>query len=174
MTESMCDQVTERLAVGEPLAELSEHVSTCSSCQGVVAVSSRLGATHHAVDPGLGFSARMTVGAQHRLVVRRRRRLAAGLAATVVTGAFGILVVAHVPSESRREPLAIQPPSTRHDRDLPERDTPERDTPSATDDDLAALIQLADVDRSAHLSARWSHIKRPLAPYKKLLKGVVP
>jgi hypothetical protein len=167
----MCDQVIERVALGEPLAELSEHVSTCSSCQGVVSVSSQLGATHHAVDPGLGFSARMTVGAQHRLVVRRRRRFAAGLAATVVTGAFGVFVVAHVPAESPRSPVATQQPA-RHDAS--EREPAERDTPAATDDDLAALIQLADTDRSARASARWRNIEQPLEPYKKLLKGVTP
>jgi hypothetical protein len=175
MTESMCDQVTERVALGEPLAELSEHVSSCSSCQGVVAVSSQLGATHHAVDPGLGFSARMTVGAQHRLGVRRRRRLATGLAATVVTGAFGVLIVAHAPAGSPGEP-----PRTATQRPEPPRleqpDQPDREPPRAsdTDADLAALVQLADVDRSARLSAPWRHIKKPLAPYKRLVKGVVP
>jgi hypothetical protein len=167
----MCDQVTERLAMGEPLAELSEHVSSCESCQGVVAVSSQLGATHHAVDPGLGFSARMTVGAQHRLVVRRRRRLATGLAATVVTGAFGVLIVAHAPSGSPGEHVATQPPQ----RPLqPEQPVQEPPKVNDSDADLAALVQLADVDRSARLSARWTHIKKPLAPYKKLVKGVVP
>jgi hypothetical protein len=168
MTLSMCDQVAERLALGQPLEELSEHAATCASCQGLVAVSSQLGASHHAVDPGLGFSARMTVGAQHRLAVRRRRRLAAGLAATVATGALGVLFVAHVPMESPREHVqTMQPPS-------PRPDEPRREAPEATDADLAALVQLADVDRSSHLSANWKSIKKPLAPYKKLVKGVAP
>jgi hypothetical protein len=169
----MCDQVTERLAMGEPLAELSEHVSSCESCQGVVAVSSQLGATHHAVDPGLGFSARMTVGAQHRLVVRRRRRLATGLAATVVTGAFGVLLVAHAPSGSPGEQVATQPPQRPLQPEQPVQEPPKVNDSDA-DADLAALVQLADVDRSARLSARWTRIKKPLAPYKKLVKGVVP
>lgn len=167
MTESMCDRVTERLALGEPLGDLSEHVSSCSSCQGLVAVSGRLGATHHAVDPGLGFSARMTVGAQHRLGVRRRRRLAAGLAATVATGMFGVFLVAHTSEPSPREPALARPPSP----PAPDKLQPD---PAASDDDLAALVQLADVDRASRLSARWSHIEKPLAPYKKLLKGVLP
>src|SRR4051812_49778261 len=103
MTEAMCNQVAERLALGEPLGELSEHVSGCASCQGLVAVSGRLAATHHAVDPGLGFSARMTVGAQHRIGVRRRRRLAAGLAGSVATGRFGgFLVYPHTPPSAPR------------------------------------------------------------------------
>ncbi|HEX3766445.1 MAG TPA: hypothetical protein VHW23_47455 [Kofleriaceae bacterium] len=163
----MCDRVAERLALGEPLGDLSEHVSGCASCQGLVTVSSRLAATHHAVDPGLGFSSRMTVGAQHRLSVRRRRRLAAGLAATVATGMLGVFVVAHDP---RHEQTAqINPPA-------PVAEPPGKQSPGepATDDDLAALAQLADVDHASQLSADWHRIEKPVAPYKKLLKGAVP
>ena len=155
----------------KPLGELSEHVSSCTGCQGLVAVSGQLGATHHAVDPGLGFSARMTVGAQHRLGVRRRRRLAAGLAATVATGMFGVFVVAHNPARpdaprpsAQNQPLASATSSRE----------PAPPTEQAGDEDLAALAQLADVDHASHLSADWHLIRKPLAPYKKLLKGVVP
>jgi len=163
MTEAMCDQVAERLALGEPLGDLSEHVAGCTSCQGLVAVSGRLAATHHAVDPGLGFSARMTVGAQHRLGVRRRRRLAAGLAVSVATGMFGVFLVTHHPATEPQQPTMKVPP--------PEQ----REQPSeANDDDLAALAQLGDVDRASRLSADWRFIEKPLAPYKKLVKGVEP
>jgi hypothetical protein len=167
MTESMCDQVAERLALGEPLGDLSEHVSGCASCRGLVTVSDQLAATHHAVDPGLGFSARMTVGAQHRLGVRRRRRLAAGLAVSVATGMFGVFVVTHHPAGS---------PDAHHQTTQPPR--PERHEPPTTepasDDDLAALAQLGDVDHASRLSADWRFIEKPLAPYKKLVKGVEP
>ncbi len=171
MTESMCDQVAERLALGEPLGDLSEHVSGCASCQGLVAVSGQLAATHHAVDPGLGFSARMTVGAQHRLGVRRRCRLAVGLAATVATGMFGVFLVAHHPAEPTEvsRPTVKNPPP-----DRPDRPEPPAPTEPATDDDLAALAQLGDVDHASHLSADWRFIEKPLAPYKKLVKGDVP
>jgi hypothetical protein len=165
MTEAMCDQVTERLALGEPLGDLSEHVSGCASCQGLVTVSGRLAATHHAVDPGLGFSARMTVGAQHRLGVRRRRRLAAGLAVSVATGMFGVFLVTHHPAtEPQQQTMKITPPA-QHEPAQPTE---------ATDDDLAALAQLGDVDRASRLSADWRGIEKPLAPYKKLVKGVEP
>lgn len=170
MTESMCDQVAERLALGEPLGELSEHVSGCAGCQGLVTVSGRLAGTHHAVDPGLGFSARMTVGAQHRLGVRRRRRLAAGLAVSVATGMFGVFLVAHHPAGSDGPQRAVQtPPSHRDTR--PELQPAPGPVP---DDDLAALAQLADVDHASRLSADWGFIEKPLAPYKKLVKGDVP
>lgn len=168
MTESMCDQVAERLALGEPLGDLSEHVPGCTSCQGLVTVSGRLAATHHAVDPGLGFSARMTVGAQHRLGVRRRRRLAAGLAVSVATGMFGVFLVAHHPTGSTEATQTIKSPSE------PEPRPSEPPSEPASDDDLAALAQLADVDHASRVSADWHRIEKPLAPYKKLVKGVVP
>jgi hypothetical protein len=166
MTEAMCDQVAERLALGEPLGDLSEHVSGCASCQGLVAVSGRLAATHHAVDPGLGFSARMTVGAQHRIGVRRRRRLAAGLAVSVATGMFGVFLVTHHPSTEAPRP------TMKNQR--PEQPEPPPPSEPATDDDLAALAQLGDIDHASRLSADWRFIEKPLAPYKKLVKGVEP
>jgi hypothetical protein len=164
MTLSLCDQVTERVALGDALAELSEHVETCARCARVVVMSSQLGATRHAVDPGLGFSARMTVGAQHRIGVRRRRRLAAGLAATVASGALAVVFVTRAPEDHvpvHTAALRTPPPTL---------------APAATDDDddLAALVQLADVDRASRLSARWGHIKKPLRPYKQLIEGVTP
>jgi hypothetical protein len=175
MTESLCEEVAERVALGEALAELSEHVSSCESCQGLVAVSNKLGAAHHAVDPGLGFSARMTVGAQHLLGVRRRRRFAAGLAATVATGMFGVFVVARSPESTApapTDPTTARPmPPTDQDRNQ-DRNKDAAEEPA--DADLAALVDLADTERSSHLSAHWGHIKKPLSPYKKLLKGVVP
>jgi hypothetical protein len=171
MTEAMCNQVAERLALGEPLGELSEHAASCASCRGLVSVSGKLAATHHAVDPGLGFSARMTVGAQHLLGVRRRRRLAVGLAATVATGMFGVFIVAHGP-DSQSTDRGLAPPTAPTQKLQAERDT-EPTTPSA-DDDLAALAELGDPVHATRESARWKHIVKPLAPYKKLLKGVVP
>jgi hypothetical protein len=172
MTESLCDVVAERVALGEALAELSEHVSSCESCQGLVAVSNKLGGTHHAVDPGLGFSARMTVGAQHLLGVRRRRRLAAGLAATVATGMFGVFVVARSPESAA--PAPIDPTIARPNPGPTEQDRNKDAAEEPADADLAALVDLADTERSSHLSAHWGHIKKPLSPYKKLLKGVLP
>ena len=167
MTEVMCDQVAERLALGEPLGDLSEHVAGCASCQGLVTVSGQLAATRHAVDPGLGFSARMTVGAQHRLGVRRRRRLAAGLAVSVATGMFGVFLVAHHPAALDAQKPIMQDPALKRDKPEPSRREP------VSDDDLAALAQLADVDHASRLSANWRHIEKPLAPYKKLVKGDV-
>ncbi len=180
MTQSQCDQVAERVALGEALAELSEHAQTCASCARLVAMSTQLGASHHAVDPGLGFSARMTVGAQHRLAVRRRRRVAAGLAATVASGAFAVFFVTRSPVEpstpSVALPTAEQPErDDRDDRDNRDDSTePREQAEPATDEDLAALMQMADVGRASRLSARWGQIKKPLRPYQQLIEGVTP
>lgn len=167
MTLSTCDQVAERIALGEPLGELSGHAETCEQCRDLVAVSSKLGATRHAVDPGLGFTARMTVGAQHRIAARRRQRLAAVLAATVASGAIGVFFVSH--TNEPPPPVAIE---LREPKD-PGPDKA-KDQVKPEDEDLAALVEFADVDRASRVSARWRHIERPLAPYKKLLKGEAP
>jgi hypothetical protein len=55
----------------------------------------------------------------------------------------------------------------------PTAPTAEDEQPSeASDEDLAELVDLADVRRSTRISARWSHIKKPLAAYEKLLEGI--
>jgi hypothetical protein len=160
---STCDAVAERVALAEPLNELAEHVASCERCQRVVELPGKLVATRHPIDPGLGFSARMTVGAQHRIVARRRQRVAVGLAATVAAGVIGVFLVTRSPVETTSTVATDTRP------------TPTQPVVEPTsDDDLKALINLADVDRSSRLSARWSHIEKPLSPYRKLLQGVTP
>jgi hypothetical protein len=163
MTRLVCDDVAERVALGESLAELAEHAATCTTCQPLVAMATRLAAARHDVDPGLGFSARMTVGAQHRIAVRRRRRLAVGFAATVAASSLGVFVVTRAP-QAEHSQLGVAPPQPAH----------EPAEQPLGDDDLAALVQLADVDQARHLSARWGHIERPLAPYRTLIRRVTP
>jgi len=171
MTRSLCDQVTERIALGAALGELAEHAATCTSCQPFVAMSEQLGATRHAVDPGLGFSARMTIGAQHRIAVRRRRRFAAGLAASVATGALGVFLVTHTPAE---RPFVTVSPVGQDLRPHRNDDAPLPDVAGGGEADLAALAVGADADVAPRLSARWSRVKKPLAAYRKLLKEVTP
>lgn len=158
-----CDAVAERVALGDSLGELAEHAARCERCKRVVSLPAALGATRSDVDPGLGFSARMTVGAQHRIAVRKRRRVAAGLAATVTAGVFGVFLFTRsaepVTSTVATDP---RPPVT------------DPIVAPTSDDDLKALINLADVGRSSRLSARWAHIENPLSPYRKLLRGVRP
>ena len=75
--KSHCEEVAERLALGASLAPLAEHLAGCAGCRQLAEMPRRIGAARQAVDPGLGFSARITAGAQHLIGVRRRRRVAA-------------------------------------------------------------------------------------------------
>lgn len=174
--KSRCTAVLERVALGESLAgnqdveNLAPHVAECSQCQKVIAMARMLGAAsitgRGAVDPGLGFSARMTVAAQQRLGERRRRRIAATLAASVAVASLAVFLVTRTPAQPEEEPAGIV---------YPIHPTPEDDHPVALDDrDLAGLVRLADTKRARRVSAPWGRIQKPLAPYMKLVKGVAP
>ena len=156
---SQCDAVAERLALGESLDPLADHVASCAACTRLVEMPRRIGAARQEIDPGLGFSARMTAGAQHRIAVRRRRRVAAGLAATVAAGTLGVFVLTRQPSE----PL----PAVGFPQPVAEEDV--RPTPAAADD-LETLVNLADTGRSVRMSANWRALERPLAGYRKLVE----
>lgn len=157
-----CDTVAERIALGEPLGDLAGHAATCERCSAIADMPGKLGATHHEIDPGLGFTARMTIGAQHRIAQRRRRRVAAALGTTVAAGVVAVFFLT-------RTPAADAPTSTAST----ETQVVDPTLEPATDAELKALVDLADVNRSAHLSANWRRIKKPLSPYRKLLQGVV-
>ena len=167
-----CDTVAERIALGEPLGDLAEHAASCARCRGLVALPAELGALRHESDPGLGFTARLTSGAQHRLAVRRRRRVALGLAGAVAAAVLAVFMFARQPDEG---PVAITLPQlpqpaaiTSHTPD-PWKDP----APDAIDPDARALLHMAHAAR-AHHRAHWSRIEKPLAPYRELLEGVSP
>ena len=158
-----CDSVAELVATGEPLGELSEHVATCPHCQRTVAMPAQLATARRDVDPGLGFSARMIVGAQHRITMRKRRRVAASLAAVTCASAFAVFVVTRSPAHQPvlpENPIGTAPHST------------DEVAVPLDDNDLATLVDLADTPRTLHVSAPWRQIETPLLPYKKLVKGV--
>ncbi len=171
-----CERVTERIALGEPLGELSEHVASCASCRQLVEMPGRIAAgmatagDDPASDPGLGFSARMTVGAQHRIAVRRRRRIAGTAAAAVAACAVGVFALTRSSGshDDADHTAAVANPSN------PAAD--DRKPIVIPDDELAGLVRLADTDRAMHYHAPWSRIERPLRPYIQLVnsKGVAP
>ena len=182
---SICDAVAERVALGESLGELADHGATCERCRRVIALPAQLGAVHRDVDPGLGFTARMTAGAQHRLVVRRRRRIAAGLATSVAAGVVGVVVMMRAPEApvsrvATETQLAPTPTPTASDpelrQDLAEELSEDPWAPARPLDDaeLQLLVDLADVDRSLRVSARWRRIEKPVSPYRLLINGVSP
>ena len=81
-----------------------------------------------------------------------------------IAAAFAVFFVTRTPAE--HAPVV----GTTTGKPAPTLEQPE----PATDEDLAALLQMADVHRASHLSARWGHIKKPLRPYKQLIEGVTP
>ncbi|HEY5945836.1 MAG TPA: hypothetical protein VIV40_10110 [Kofleriaceae bacterium] len=171
---STCEQVAERVALGEPLGDAGEHAATCERCKRLVALPVEIGASRRDADPGLGFSARMTAGAQNRIVVRRRRRIAAGLAAAVAVTTLGVFAFTHERGTDNK--LATTPPqqpqpATKTDHENDPWDTSNNPDEDA-DEDVRALVQLANTDRSSKLSADWGRINAPLAPYRALLRGV--
>jgi hypothetical protein len=170
MSEPTCDLVAERLALGDSLAELDAHAATCERCKRLLALPASLAKTAHAADPGIGFSSRVTAGAQHRITVRRHRRIALASAMSVAAAALMVLVATRhaeepgvafaMPSLDKYKP-AVMPP---HD--------PWR--PREVDPDVRALVDLADVDQDLHFTANWGRIEKPLRPYKAVLEGKAP
>jgi hypothetical protein len=163
-TTKTCDTVAELIALGEPLGEHAEHAAACERCTAIVALPVELAATHRTIDPGLGFSARMTAGAQHRIGVRRRRRIAGGIALSAVAATFGVVVM------TRHAAEVAPPPAT---ADKVDKDAPPAD-PGEIAADTRMLLHLADTERSSHLAAGWGRISKPLRPYRAVLKGLTP
>lgn len=162
--KEVCDIVAERVALGEPLGDAAEHAESCPRCRRLSALPRELGATRVEADPGIGFAARVTAGAQKRIVVRRRRRIAATVAAGIAVTTLGVVFVTRTSPVEEPQPdkTATQPPTP-----------PAPETPKV-DEDVRYLVHLARVDRASHASAHWRRIEKPLAPYKHLIKGTTP
>ena len=170
-----CDTVAERIALGEPLDELAEHAAGCARCRGLVALPAELATLHRDADPGLGFTSRMTAGAQQRLAARRRRRIAAGMCGMVAAAALAVLVVTRTPAAGPgAQPAPAQPmPAALDTTSHHAKPDPWKDPAPAVDPDVRSLLHLAHAARVRH-HARWSHLEAPLAPYRALLQGVTP
>jgi hypothetical protein len=163
---SPCEVVVERVALGEPLGDVADHAATCPKCRSLVALPTEIGATHREADPGMGFAARMTAGAQHRVVVRRRRRIAASLAAAVVAMSLGVFFVTREPAQDKIS--AIQPPTVPPTAAGAEHQ-PDPWNPGEVDEDVAALVDLADTSPRPH--AHWKRMENQLDAYRKLVEG---
>jgi hypothetical protein len=180
-----CDVVVERVALGEPLGELAAHVATCDRCRRLTALPTALGATHRDSEPQVGFASRMTVGAQEQLVARRRRRVVGATGAAVAATAL----LAFALTRNSNAPSQDLAPATRVSHDDNDREptpTPTTDNPptppappaptsdEAADEDVRALVKLANTGRSRRVSARWTRIERSLTPYRNVVQGVTP
>jgi len=171
----MCNLVAERVALGEPLGEVAEHVTTCKRCQRTVVLPDSLAKTGHAADPGMGFASRVTAGAQHRVTVRRRQRGAAiSLVSAAVIAALVLVFVRPASEPDAYVPAALieQLPSTNPNPAKPDPWMPKE--PQVIDKDVHSLVHLANTDRSMRLGARWDRLEKSLAPYGAVLKGTEP
>ncbi|MFT3694767.1 MAG: hypothetical protein QM831_16580 [Kofleriaceae bacterium] len=172
-----CNLVAERVALGEPLDDLTDHTKTCERCKLTLALPAKLSATGHAADPGMGFASRVHAGAQHRVVVRRRQRYAAGAASMLAAAAMVTVFFVH----QNREPDSVAflpdeympklPATDPNQNKVSEHDPWKLHDPSEVDDDVRALVHLANTDHSRHVSAHWGRIEKSLRPYKAVLKG---
>jgi hypothetical protein len=178
---SPCDGVAERLACGEPLAELAAHAEDCPRCGSLLATQRLLaaGATGgRSLEPSPGFTSRMTVMAGHRLVSRQRRRIAGYAALSAGAAAMLTFAVMRTPERgSAPAPVAqrerkdvlpasagANPPVEQNPWEAPvaERDTGEEEL------ELTSLAH----SYADPVSADWSEIERPLLPYRQLLRLV--
>ena len=157
-----CDEVAERLALGESLEPLAEHVASCAACARLVEVPRRRGTARREIDPGRGCSARRTVGAQHLMAVRRRRRVAVGLAGTVAAGMLGVFALTRDPAAPASTATGLAPAPTAEE------------LAPVTDevDEVGALVNLADTERSLRLTANWKQLERPLGGYRRLVEQI--
>jgi hypothetical protein len=171
----MCEQVAERTALGESLDDLASHAASCERCQRVTALPAKLAATAHAADPGMGFASRMTAGAQHRITTRRRQRYAAGASLALAAAAVVALVVMREPEPASVAyvPLSMLPHLPGTTPPTAQKD-PGKAEPGKIDEDVRALVHLANVERNRHLSAHWGRIEKSLAPYRAVIKGTEP
>jgi hypothetical protein len=166
--KEVCDIVAERIALGEPLGDAAEHAATCARCRRLAALPTELGATHGEADPGIGFAARVTAGAQKRIIVRRRRRIAATLAAGIAATALGVVFLTRDGAPVADQTAHTQPATEtqpKHGSD---------DVPApAVDENVKFLVKMARASERPH-HAHWSRIEKPLAPYKHRVKGMTP
>ena len=166
----LCESVTERIALGEPLGELRDHAATCARCERLRAMPPRFAPATERPDPGLGFAARMTIGAQHKLVRRRRQRIAATAGGSVAAAAlvFALTRSTTPPEPDNRAAIGTKVPA-------PVADQAKNQEPVlVVKPALVQLVNLSDTKRAARESARWGRIRKPLRPYIQLVKGVMP
>jgi hypothetical protein len=197
---SPCDVVAERLALDEPLAELTQHADDCPRCQGLLAAQrtltgQRRDASH--ATPAHGFASRMTVAANQRLVVRHRRRVAGYTTLSAAAAALLTFFLVREPARPAQPPVAASqlqndprptaeepasPPDDpwRSDEEraindaeqLEPLEVPEEPTveEQGERDEESLALHRLSKMYAMPVHARWKRIEAPLDPYKRLLQ----
>ena len=178
---SLCDQVAERLALGEPLGEDGDaHIAACPACARLAKLPGLVAASAREVEPGPGFSSRMQVGARTVLTARRRTRIASvTLAAAAAALIGGVFVTRHDRADNRGamsridDPMPLSLPGEHRDsRKHDQPSMPSTHQPTSDQQLVAHLARVADVDGALAPHAPWRRIEAPLAPYRSLLSHV--
>lgn len=196
---SPCDDVAERLALDEPLAELTQHADDCPRCQGLLAAQRTLSGQRRDATPVHGFASRMTVAANQRLVVRHRRRVAGYATLSAAAAALLTFFLVREPARPAQPPVAAttlksdSQPTAEDPANLPDDpwqsdaddadkaaeevepeplEVPEEPTaeePGERDEEALELYRLSRL-YAMPVQAKWKRIEAPLDPYKRLLQ----
>jgi len=170
---ALCNEVAARAAAGEELGEeLRGHASVCDECAAILAIPKGLGeisACRAKLEPGPGFTSRVSRSAFRTLDRRRRVRVAglataAACACALVVGALTWHLSASSPADRQAELAATAPLAT--------AEAPAGEVDAAAAAELASLY---DLDSALAYHADWNYIQEPLEPVWLLVgEGDVP
>ena len=183
--KTTCEQFANAVVTDEDIASFTEHVATCGRCQGLARTVAGLGAASgpgqlRATDaePRMGFAARITVGAQHRVTQRRRNRyIMTGAGGLVAAAAVTALLVSQRNAGTPAQPAANVPSLEKPEPTQPEPVTDPAPVPHVLDEDrdnLRALVRwqaTADAWQQDRLpsAVNWRKTIKPVAAYQTVL-----
>jgi hypothetical protein len=165
-----CDIVTERLALGEPLGDAEDHVTTCPACSRLIALPRLVAASAHAAEPHAGFVIRSTTGARTKLVQRRRNRI---LGNGIAAAAAIVLAVWAVqsPMGADKKPTPLQGVMVAPTNPMPVGDDAPLDQPVTDDLIERELGTISNFDRVIAPSRHWQKVEAPLTGYRFVVEG---
>ncbi len=168
-----CNEVAARTAAGEELGEeLRGHVRVCDECSAMLALPKGLreiSACRSKLEPGPGFTSRVSRSA-FRTLDRRRRVRIAGMA-TAAACACAIVVGAFTWHLSRTS-SGGQQPAVAAGGTVAMGEAPVTEVDTTAVDELASLT---DVDSALAYRADWDYIQEPIAPMWLLIgEGDLP
>jgi len=167
-----CDEVTERLALGEPLGDVEDHVATCPACSRLVGLPRLVAASAHAAEPNPGFVIRSTAGARTLLVRRRRNRIIGnGIAAAAVLALAVWAVKSPIGGTTKQQQLLPGMTQLPHNPEPMNVPSPTLLTP-VTDDVIGTELKtISNFDRVMAPSRQWNKAQTPLSRYRIVVQG---
>ena len=183
--KTTCAQFVNAVVTNDDTSSFTTHIATCEQCQGLARTVTELGTTSGPgllraanAAPSVGFSARIVVGAQHRVAQRRRNRY-------IMTGAGGVAAATAVTAlliSQRHAGTPVQPAANVPELKQPEPTQPDpvadpAPTPHVPDEDrdnLRALVRwqaTADAWQQDRLPStlNWRKTIKPVAAYQTVL-----